>query len=71
MEKKTVNYVHLGELIKITFNYRIEIILSSNLKISELQDTFPALKFQEWVSMIKCHKYYSYCNVAHIIFITI
>lgn len=44
--------MHVAQLVKETASHRRETVLSSSLKIIELQDIFPALKFQEWVSLI-------------------
>lgn len=53
LKKKSIDSVHMNELMKITASERRGKILSSNIKISEVQAMYPALKFQEWVSIIK------------------
>ena len=63
LNKKNVDSAHMKELMKTTAKTRRERILKSDLKIADLQAEYPALKFQEWVNMIKisyCFYYYNF-----------
>lgn len=52
LKKKEIDIRHITYLMKTTAFSRRQQILTSSLKIIEVQDLYPALKFQEWVSML-------------------